>query len=90
MAEIQIEEAHKPLLARAQHVLEWLQGEQQRLQGELAQVLAAGKREQEKLVEFVRQAYGVQLASIDADKGVITAPDPAPASEPESPFLNRE
>lgn len=92
MAEIQIEEQHKPALARSQHVLEWLQGEQARLQGELAHVVQAGQREQEKLAAFLRGAYHVELVpgtQVDAEKGTITTPDPEPEVK-ESPFLNRE
>lgn len=93
MAEIRIQDAHKPALSRSQHVLEWLQGEQQRLQGELAQIAAAGQREQEKLATFLRSVYHVEFApgvALDVDKGTITTPDEPATPENVTPFLNRE
>ncbi|HEX9413445.1 MAG TPA: hypothetical protein VF916_08055 [Ktedonobacterales bacterium] len=98
MAETPIQEEHKPALARAQHVLEWLQGERARLEAEFAQILAQGQREQAKLVAFLGEHYGVDLAvgfTLDTERGVIVTPDAAaaeaaPEPAPETPFLGGE
>jgi hypothetical protein len=88
MAEITIRAEHQQQVARAQHVLEWLQAERARLLSELALVSQQGAREQARVAEFLGQHYGVRGEgwTLDAERGVVLVPD-AEAAEDESPFL---
>lgn len=97
MAEIAIQPEHQAQLARMQHVLEWLQAERARIEGEYTHVLRQGQQAQAQLGAFLEQAYGLAAHALtgvmlDVEHGVIRTPDaatPEPATEPESPFLGR-
>ena len=69
---------HLEQLARSQHVLEFLQGEQQRLQFEMMALAQLALREEAKLRSFL----GIQGEfTLDAKNGTITTPDPAPTPD---------
>lgn len=72
---------HLPLLARYQHVLEWLQAEQARIQQEAALVAAQGQRAEAQLRGFLLQRYGIaptDTFTLDAEAATVTTPDDPP------------
>lgn len=90
MAHITIQPEHLPAMSRLQHVLEWLQSEQARLQVELQAVARAGAQKQAELVAFLQQSYGLDAQhvpwTLDVERGVIVTPDPeAPIPPPTEP-----
>jgi hypothetical protein len=89
MAEIVIRAEHQQQVARAQHVLEWLQAERARLLSEFSLVSQQGAREQARMAEFLGQQYGVtgEGWTLDAERGVVLVPEGQSEAEDESPFL---
>lgn len=75
---------HLEQLARSQHVLEFLRGEQARLQVEMMALTQLALREEAKLRSFL----GIQ-GEFTLDHGTITTPDPVPSPEEESSDADR-
>ncbi|MGZ6321552.1 MAG: hypothetical protein ACXWQR_19890 [Ktedonobacterales bacterium] len=80
--DISIGDNHKAALSNAQQHIQWLQGEQARLETELRYVSRQSQQAQVELIAFLQQAYGFDAQhtafSLDMERGVIVVPDEVP------------
>ena len=87
MAEITIGDNHRELVARWQHILEWLQGEQSRLDSERFYIIQKGAAIQQEMLYWLHNVYNTPLdgagVTVDSARGVIVTPDEDPKAEPQ-------
>lgn len=78
----QLAPEHLSQLSRSQHILEWLQEEQARIQAEMVTVVQQWQREEAKLRSLLQQHYGiVGPFTLDAEAGTVSTPGAAPSAQ---------
>lgn len=79
MKNVIIQERHLKELRQAEHVLEFLNAEKQRLAEEIAVVARLGVRRQLGLERFLQINYGIDAQhtkwTLDTDNGIIVVPE---------------